>query len=51
MCCTKNAENRMLPKHYSAIICGASGCGKSEFVLDLLETEYLGFFVFLFFFF
>ena len=35
----------MFPKHaHSAIICGATGCGKSEFVLDLLETEYKGFF-------
>ena len=33
------------PKHaHSAIVCGATGCGKSEFVLDLLETAYLGFF-------
>jgi len=29
---------------HSAIICGATGCGKSEFVLDLLETEYKKFF-------
>ena len=35
----------MFPKHaHSAIICGATGCGKSEFALDLLETEYKGFF-------
>ena len=35
----------MFPKHaHSAIICGATGCGKTEFVLDLLETEYKGFF-------
>ena len=26
---------------HSAIICGATGCGKTEFVLDLLENEYL----------
>ena len=33
------------PKHaHSAIICGATGCGKTEFVLDLLETEYKNFF-------
>ena len=35
----------MFPKHaHSAIICGATGCGTTEFVLDLLETEYKGFF-------
>ena len=35
----------MFPKRaHSAIICGATGCGKTEFVLDLLETEYQGFF-------
>ena len=35
----------MFPKHaHSAIICGATGCGKTEFVLDLLETEYKGLF-------
>ena len=35
----------MFPKlAHSAIICGATGCGKTEFVLDLLETEYKGFF-------
>ena len=35
----------MFPKRaHSAIICGATGCGKTEFVLDLLETEYKGFF-------
>ena len=29
------------PKYpHSAIICGQTGCGKTEFVLDLLETEY-----------
>ena len=35
----------MYPKiTHSAIICGATGCGKTAFVLDLLETEYLKFF-------
>ena len=33
------------PKHaHSAIVCGATGCGKTKFVLDLLETEYKNFF-------
>ena len=35
----------MFPRHaHSAIICGATGCGKTEFALDLLEMEYKGFF-------
>ena len=35
----------MFPKEaHSAIICGATGCGKTEFILDLLEKEYRGFF-------
>ena len=30
-----------LPKYpHCAIICGQTGCGKTEFVLDLLENEY-----------
>ena len=30
-----------LPKYpHCAIICGQTGCGKTEFVLDLLQTEY-----------
>jgi Rad3-related DNA helicase len=30
-----------LPKYpHCAIICGKTGCGKTEFVLDLLETRY-----------
>ena len=30
-----------LPKYaHSAIICGLTGCGKTEFVLDVLESEY-----------
>jgi Rad3-related DNA helicase len=34
-----------LPKYpHCAIICGQTGCGKTEFVLDLLETEYIGVF-------
>ena len=29
-----------LPKYpHCAIICGQTGCGKTEFVLDLLEKE------------
>ena len=34
-------------KAHSAIVCGATGCGKTEFVLDLLENEYKGFFEFI----
>ena len=30
----------MLKKAHSAIICGATDCGKTEFTLNLLETEY-----------
>ncbi|CAC5403550.1 unnamed protein product [Mytilus coruscus] len=34
-----------LPKYpHCAIICGQTGCGKTEFVLDLLEKEYSGVF-------
>ena len=34
-----------LPKYpHSANICGQTGCGKTEFVLDLLESEYAGVF-------
>ena len=29
---------------HSAIICGQTACGKTEFVLDLLESEYAGVF-------
>ena len=33
------------PKYaHSAIICGPTGCGKTEFILDLLESEYAGVF-------
>ena len=43
--CVLAVKIKMFPKKaHSAIICGATGCGKSEFVLDLLETEYRGFF-------
>ena len=31
-------------KAHSAIICGSTGCGKTKFMLDLLETEYRNFF-------
>ena len=34
----------MLKKAHSAIICGATDCGKTEFTLNLLETEYKDFF-------
>ena len=34
----------MLKKAHSAIICGATDCGKTEFVLNLLETKYKDFF-------
>ena len=30
---------------HCAIICGQTGCGKTEFVLDLLENEYKGVFI------
>ena len=34
-----------LPKYpHCAIICGQTGCGKTEFILDLLEKEYNGVF-------
>ena len=34
-----------LPKYpHCAIICGQTGCGKTEFVLDLLEGRYRGVF-------
>ena len=36
---------QVLPKYpHSAIVCGQTGCGKTEFVLDLLESEYAGVF-------
>ena len=34
----------MLKKAHSAIICGATDCGKTEFTLNLLETKYKDFF-------
>ena len=40
--CTFKME---LPKYpHCAIICGQTGCGKTEFVLDILEREYVGVF-------
>jgi Rad3-related DNA helicase len=37
-----------LPKYpHCAIICGQTGCGKTEFVLDLLEKEYCQVFEFI----
>ena len=38
----------MIDHAHSAIICGATGCGKTEFILDLLETEYHNFFTYIF---
>ena len=39
------AVHLRLPKYpHSAIVCGQTGCGKTEFVLDLLESEYAGVF-------
>ena len=33
--------DNILPRDpHSAIICGATGCGKTVFVLDLLEEHY-----------
>ena len=37
----------MIDHAHSAIICGATGCGKTEFILDLLETEYRNFFTYI----
>ena len=34
----------MLKKAHSAIICGATDCGKTDFTLNLLETKYKDFF-------
>ena len=34
----------LLKYPHCAIICGQTGCGKTEFVLDLLEGEYRGVF-------
>ena len=37
--------NHLLPKYaHSAIVCGQTGCGKTVFILDLLEGPYRGFF-------
>ena len=35
---------RFIKKAHSAIICGATDCSKTEFTLNLLETEYKQFF-------
>ena len=35
---------RFIKKPHAAIICGATDCGKTEFTLNLLETEYKQFF-------
>ena len=35
---------RFIKKPHAAIICGATDCGKTEFTLNLLETEYKDFF-------
>ncbi|CAC5391445.1 unnamed protein product [Mytilus coruscus] len=41
----ERARYTQLPKYpHCAIICGQTGCGKMEFVLDLLEKEYSGVF-------
>ena len=38
-------SNIEFPKYpHSAVVCGQTGCGKSVFVLDLLEKEYQGVF-------
>ena len=35
----------MFPKKpHCAIICGATECGKTKYILDLLETEYFNYF-------
>ena len=35
----------ILPRNpHSAIICGATGCGKTVFILNLLQTHYMGVF-------
>ena len=36
---------KFIKKAHSAIICGATDCGKTEFTLNLLETEYKQFFL------
>ena len=35
---------KFIKKAHAAIICGATDCGKTEFTLNLLETEYKQFF-------
>ena len=34
------SECKFIKKAHAAIICGATDCGKTEFTLNLLETEY-----------
>ena len=42
---SSDVKNRLLPKDaHSAIVCGQTGCGKTVFVLDLLEGPYHGVF-------
>lgn len=41
---TEQAAKQLPTYPHSAIICGQTGCGKTEFVLDLLESEYAGVF-------
>ena len=38
-------ECKFIKKPHSAIICGATDCGKTEFTLHLLETKYNDFFL------
>ena len=39
-----STELPSLMQPHSAIICGQTGCGKTVFILDLLERQYLGVF-------
>lgn len=36
----ENSQKLFIKEAHSAIICGQTGCGKTEFILDLLETTY-----------
>ena len=38
------SECKFIKKAHTAIICGATDCGKTEFTLNLLETKYKDFF-------
>ena len=41
---SKQSTNDLLPRTaHSAIICGQTGCGKTAFVLDLLEGPSWGY--------